>query len=29
MIEKLKAWWKFDAQAEQESADNPLAPLSV
>ena len=28
MIEKLKAWWKFDAQAEQESADNPLTPLT-
>ena len=28
MIEKLKAWWKFDAQAVQESADNPLTPLT-
>jgi len=28
MIEKLKAWWKFDEQAEQESADNPLTPLT-
>ena len=28
MIEKLKTWWKFDAQAEQESADNPLTPLT-
>lgn len=26
--EKLKAWWALDEQAEQESADNPLAPLS-
>lgn len=26
--EKLKAWWTLDERAEQESADNPLAPLS-
>jgi len=26
--EKLKAWWTLDEQAEQQSADNPLAPLS-
>jgi len=25
---KLKAWWTLDEQAEQQSADNPLAPLS-
>ena len=28
MIDKLKAWWAFDAKAEQESADNPLTPLT-
>ncbi|MDE0875055.1 MAG: cytosine permease [Porticoccaceae bacterium] len=28
MIDKLKTWWKFDAEAEQASADNPLTPLT-
>ena len=28
MIDKLKIWWKFDAEAEQASADNPLTPLT-
>jgi cytosine permease len=28
MLEKLKLWWKFDAEAEQASADNPLTPLT-
>ena len=28
MINKLKTWWKFDAEAEQASADNPLTPLT-
>ena len=28
MLEKLKQWWKFDADAEQASADNPLTPLT-
>ena len=28
MINKLKTWWQFDAEAEQASADNPLTPLT-
>ena len=28
MIDELKTWWKFDAEAEQASADNPLTPLT-
>lgn len=28
MIDKLKTWWKFDAEVEQASADNPLTPLT-
>ena len=28
MIDKLKIWWEFDAEAEQASADNPLTPLT-
>ena len=28
MIDKLKTWWEFDAEAEQASADNPLTPLT-
>ena len=28
MINELKTWWKFDAEAEQASADNPLTPLT-
>ena len=28
MKDKLKAWWHFDAAAEQSSADNPLTPLT-
>ena len=28
IIEKLKHWWRFDAEAEQASADNPITPLT-
>ncbi|MBT3799186.1 MAG: hypothetical protein HOM90_02710 [Porticoccaceae bacterium] len=28
MFDRLKAWWKFDAEAEQASPDNPLTPLT-
>ena len=28
MIEKLKNWWKWDPEAEKNSADNPLTALS-
>ncbi|MDE0748036.1 MAG: cytosine permease [Porticoccaceae bacterium] len=28
MFDRLKAWWKFDAEAEQSSPDNPLTPLT-
>lgn len=28
MLEKLRAWWSFDAQAETASADNPQTPLA-
>ena len=27
MLERLRAWWTFDAAAERQSADNPLTPL--
>lgn len=27
MLERLRAWWTLDPAAEQQSADNPLAPL--
>jgi cytosine permease len=28
MLEKLRAWWRLDPAAEQQSADNPLTPLA-
>ncbi len=28
MIEKLRAWWSYDAASEQASEDNPVAPLA-
>ena len=28
MIEKLKNWWKWDPEAEKNSADNPLTALT-
>lgn len=27
-MSKLKSWWSYDAEAEKESADNPVTPLS-
>lgn len=28
MLDKLRAWWHYDAASEQASEDNPVAPLS-
>ncbi len=28
MLEKLRAWWAWDPEAERSSADNPLSPLT-
>ncbi len=28
MLEKIRIWWRYDADAEKASADNPVAPLS-
>jgi cytosine permease len=27
-MSKLKSWWSYDAEAEKESADNPVTPLT-
>lgn len=29
MLDKVRAWWAYDAESERASEDNPVAPLDV